>query len=66
MKMLSYQAITDMNSVDTLVEFMPSVTAINGGSDSDYNRAVTEAFKKNFTISPSDGVISFSVSEEGI
>ena len=63
---LSYQAITDMNSVDTLVEFMPSVAAISGVSDSDYNRAVTEAFKKNFTISPSDGVISFSVSEEGV
>lgn len=63
---MSYQAITDMNSVDTLVEFMPSVTAISGVSDSDYNRAVTEAFKKNFTISPSDGVISFSVSEEGV
>ena len=63
---MSYQAITDMNSVDTLVEFMPSVTAISGGNDSDYNTAVTEAFKKNFTISPSDGVISFSVSEEGV
>ncbi len=63
---MSYQAITNMNSVDTLVEFMPSVTAINGVSDSDYNTAVTEAFKKNFTISPSDGVISFSVSEEGV
>lgn len=63
---MSYQAITDMNSVDTLVEFMPSVTAISGVNDSDYNRAVTEAFKKNFTISPSDGVISFSVSEEGV
>ena len=63
---MSYQAITNMNSVDTLVEFMPSVKAINGVSDSDYNTAVTEAFKKNFTISPSDGVISFSVSEEGV
>ena len=63
---MSYQAITDMNSVDTSVEFMPSVTAISGVSDSDYNRAVTEAFKKNFTISPSDGVITFSVSEEGV
>ena len=63
---MSYQAITNMNSVDTLVEFMPSVTAISGVNDSDYNRAVTEAFKKNFTISPSDGVISFSVSEEGV
>ena len=63
---MSYQAITDMNSVDTLVEFMPRVTAKSVVSDSDYNRAVTEAFKKNFTISPSDGVISFSVSDEGV
>ena len=63
---MSYQAITNMDSVDTKIEFMPKITSLADSKYSEYKTAVEEAFKKHFTISPSDGVISFSVSEQGV
>lgn len=57
----------DMDSVESNVTINPRIYPQNpDGSESSYQTALNDTFGRNFTITPTDGVIEFSVSEGGL
>lgn len=62
----SYQAVADFNAVDTKVKFYTLLDQYSSDKQNVYQNAIYKTFYKEFTLSPSDGVISFDISEEGV